>query len=169
MSEQLTALQEMSRFVNLISKAEDEYMRSGPPMSPLTTSFFTCWAFFDACVGLAHETIGTTIMAVGSAFGMHAELVCVIARMQESRMGIYVHEGIEKDTVVLRELVTGRSCRAISPSGYRGRKGELWYVRVLPPPLPGLAQHVIFTTPYVLLQPGEQDWQAYTKPAHKLR
>ena len=52
MSEQLTALKEMDRFVKLIAKAEDEYMPSGPPMSPLTPSFFTCWAFFDACVGL---------------------------------------------------------------------------------------------------------------------
>jgi len=42
--EQLTVLDEMARFVKIISKAEDEYMPSGPPMSPLTTSFFTCWA-----------------------------------------------------------------------------------------------------------------------------
>jgi hypothetical protein len=161
MSEQLTALKEMDRFVKLIAKAEDEYMPSGPPMSPLTTSFFTCWAFFDACAGLADETIGTTTTAVGSAFGMHEELLRVIGLMQESRMGIYVHEGIDKDSVVLREVVSGRVCRAISPSGYRGRKGALWYVRVLPPPLPGLEEHVVFTTPYVLVKPGEHDWQAY--------
>ena len=97
MSEQLTALDDMARFVKIISRAEDEYMPSGPPMSPLTTSFFTCWAFFDACVGLAEETIGTTTMAVGAAFGMHDDLVRVIGLMQESRMGVYVHEGAEKD------------------------------------------------------------------------
>ena len=74
MSEQLTALNEMARFVKIISAAEDEYMPSGPPMSPLTNSFFTCWAFFDVCVGLAEETICTTAMAVGAAFGMHNEL-----------------------------------------------------------------------------------------------
>ena len=161
MSEQLTALKEMDRFVKLLGKAEDEYMPSGPPMSPLTTSFFTCWAFFDACVGLAEETIGTTTMAVGSAFGMHDELVRVIGLMQDSRMGVFVHEGIDKDTIVLRELVTDRVCRAICPSGYRGRKGELWYVRVLPPPVPGLEEHVVFTTPYLLIKPSEHEWQAY--------
>ncbi len=42
MSEQLTVLDEMARFARVISKAEEEYMPSGPPMSPLTTSFFTC-------------------------------------------------------------------------------------------------------------------------------
>jgi len=161
MSEQLMALKEMDRFVKLLGKAEDEYMPSGPPMSPLTTSFFTCWAFFDACVGLAEETIGTTTMAVGSAFGMHDELVRVIGLMQDSRMGVFVHEGIDKDTIVLRELVTDRVCRAICPSGYRGRKGELWYIRVLPPPIPGLEEHVVFTTPYLLIKPSEHEWQAY--------
>ncbi|MEE9383009.1 MAG: hypothetical protein V3V08_06295 [Nannocystaceae bacterium] len=160
MSEQLTSLKEMDRFVRLISKAEDEYMPGGPPMSPLTTSFFTCWAFFDACVGLAEETIGTTTMAVGTAFDMHEEFVRVIGLMQESRMGVYAHEGAHGDTVVLRELVTDTVCRALVPSGYRGCKGELWYVRVLPPALPGIEEHLVFTTPYVLGE-SASEWQAY--------
>src|ERR1035441_9033085 len=37
MSEQLTALREMAPFVDIVSKAEDLYLPSGPPMSPLTT------------------------------------------------------------------------------------------------------------------------------------
>jgi len=41
LSEQLTALKEMTPFVDLIAKAEDEYLPSGPLRSPLTTSFFT--------------------------------------------------------------------------------------------------------------------------------
>ncbi|MBD3337454.1 MAG: hypothetical protein GF355_18220 [Candidatus Eisenbacteria bacterium] len=161
MSEQLTALKDMERFVKLISKAEEEYMPSGPPMSPLTTSFFTCWALLDACVGQAEETIGTIAMAVGSAFGMHEELLRVIGLMQSSRMAVYAHEGRDNDSVVLRELVTDHVCKAIYPSGYRGRRGELWYVRVLPPPLPDLEEHVVFTTPYVLIDPGEREWLAY--------
>lgn len=165
MSEQLTSLKEMDGFRRLIAKAEDEYLPSGPPMSPLTASFFICWAFFDACVGAAEETIATTAMAVGSAFGMHAELVRVIGLMQRSRMGIYVHEGIELDTVVLRELLAGTVCRAIVPAGYRGHRGELWYARVLPPPLPTLSDHVVFTTPYILVRPDEQGWESYFQRA----
>ncbi len=161
MSEQLTALKEMDRFVKILSKAEDEYMPSGPPMSPLTTSFFTCWAFFDACVGLDEETIGTTTMAVGSAFGMHSELVRVIGLMQDSRMAVHAHEGFDGDRILLRELVTNKFCKAVCPSGYRGRRGELWYVRVLPPPVPDLEEHVAFTTPYFLIDPGESEWLAY--------
>jgi len=161
MSEQLTELKEMNRFDKLISRADEEYMPSGPPMSPLTASFFTCWAFFDACVGLGEETIGTVTMAVGSAFGMHDELVRVIGFLQDSRMAVYAHEGTDKDRVVLRELVTNRVCKAICPSGYRGRRGELWYARVLPPPAPGLEEHVVFTTPYLLIDPGEREWLSY--------
>jgi len=161
MAEQLTLLPEMDRFTRLIDKAEDEYMPSGPPMSPLTPSFFTCWAFFDACVGLGRETLGTTSMALGRAFGMHEELVRVIGLMQDSRMAVYVHEGTDGDGIVLRELVTNRICKSICPSGYGGRAGEMWYARVLPPPLAERHEHVVFTTPYVLLEPGERAWLAY--------
>jgi hypothetical protein len=73
MSEQLTALKEMAPFVDIISKAEDLYVPSAPPMSPLTTSYFTCWAFFDACAGPANETIGTVVLDVGATFGSHRQ------------------------------------------------------------------------------------------------
>ena len=81
--------------------------------------------------------------------------------MQRSRMGLYVHEGSQGDLVTLREIVTGSACRAIVPAGHRGQVGELWYVRVLPPPAPGIVAHVAFSTPYVLLTPGLAEWQAY--------
>lgn len=161
MAEQLMMLPEMDRFARLVENAQDEYVPSGPPMSPLTLSFFTCWAFFDACIGLGRETLGTTTMAVGKMFGMHEDLLRVIGIMQDSRMAVYVHGGFDDDKIILRELVTNRICKAICPSGYQGRAGELWYARVFPPPFAGLDEHVVFTTPYVLIDPGERDWLAY--------
>jgi hypothetical protein len=160
MSEQLTAVPDMAPFVRLLSEAEDLYLPSGPPMSPLTASYFTCWAFFDACVGPDCETIGTIILELGAAFGMNAELLRIIRLMQESRMGIYVQDGNQDGLVALRDILTGTVCHAISPAGYRGRRGELWYARVLPPPFGG-SEHVVFTTPYILLQPGLRDWNGY--------
>ena len=53
-----------------------------------------------------------------------------------------------------RDLVKDTVCRAIVPSRYRGRRGELWYVRLLPPPIPGNSEHMVFTTPYIVLAPG---------------
>jgi hypothetical protein len=32
---------------------------------------------------------------------------------------------------------------------------------VLPPPSLGLQEHVVFTTPYVLVEPGERQWLTY--------
>lgn len=160
MAEQLTSLDEMSRFARIISEADDEYLPNGPPVSPLTRSFFTCWASFDVSLGLAKETLATTAIAVGTALGMHGELLRLFRLLQQSRMGIYAHEGMEGEAVVLRELVTDAVCRTINPSGYRGTQGELWYVRVLPPPSPG-NEHLVFTTPYILLAPDEREWQAY--------
>jgi hypothetical protein len=93
---------------------------------------------------------------------MHTDLLRLIRLMQRSRMGVYLNESIEGNLVVLRELVTDAICRAIVPAGYEGRKGELWFARVLPPPgVPGGAEHVVFTTPYILLQPELAEWMAY--------
>ncbi|MGD1095438.1 MAG: hypothetical protein ABSB35_26020 [Bryobacteraceae bacterium] len=161
MSEQLTALKEMAPFVDIISKAENLYIPSAPPMSRLTTSYFTCWAFFDACAGPANETIGTTILEFGAAFGIHTEMLRLIRLMQESRMGHYIYKGSEGKLAVLEDLVTGAVCRAIVPSGHNGKKGELWYVRVLPPSIRGSQEHVVFTTPYIVVQPQLADWLAY--------
>ena len=161
MSEQLTALKEMAPFADIVSRAESLYMPSAPPMSPLTTSYFTCWAFFDACAGPANETIGTTILEVGAAFGMHPELLRLIRLMQDSRMGFYIHRGREGNVSIVEDLVTTAVYRAIVPAGYRGRKNENWYVRLLPPPFPGGTEHVVFTTPYVVVHPDFADWLAY--------
>ena len=52
----------------------------------------------------------------------------------------------------------GRRAKALLD---RGVAGELWYARVLPPPFPELDEHVVFTTPYVLIDPSEAEWLAY--------
>jgi hypothetical protein len=161
MSEQLTALKEMAPFADIVSKAEELYMPEGPPMSPLTRSYFSCWALFDACAGPAYETIGTTILEIGTSFGMHAELLRLIRQMQESRMGFYIHRGKQGKLTVLEDIVTGAVCRAVVPSGDCGKRGELWYVRVLPSPIPGGQDNVVFTTPYIVLHPKLAEWREY--------
>jgi hypothetical protein len=151
----------MAPFADIISRAEDLYMPSAPPMSPLTTSYFSCWALFDACVGPGRETIGTTILEVGAALGMHPDLLHLIRLMQESRMGFYIHRGREGNVSILKDLVTAGEYRAIVPAGYGGRKNENWYIRLLPPPVPGGTEHVVFTTPYIVLHPDFPEWLAY--------
>lgn len=161
LAELLSALPQMARLADLIGQAEDEYLPAGPPMSPLTRSYFTCWAFFDACFGLDKETVGTCILELGPTLRLDAGFLDIVRLMQESRMGFYCHEGAAGDCIVLRELVTGQVVRALVPSGHRGHEGELWLVRLMPPPDARLTEHVAFTTPYVIIGPKVEAWLAY--------
>ena len=171
-SEQLGELPELAKHVNAIADAQDEYMPSYPPMSPLTSSYFTCWELFDLNTGIKRETFGTIIIDVCRELAVDKSLVTIFELMQDSRMGFYVHEGVSGKYVSLRELVTGRRMKAISPAGYLGETGQMWYARIMPEPFPeiGYGYGVVFTTPYViveidgnnrLLHPSEKKWMEF--------
>jgi hypothetical protein len=132
-------------------------------MSPLTASYFTSWAFFDAAVGAERETIGTCILALLREIDDDPDYLRAVGKMQDSRMGLYVQEGRIGDVTVLRELLTQAVVRCVVPSGHPGSQGELWYVRILPPPLDTDEVSVAFTTPYVIVRPGLEDWLAYLR------
>jgi hypothetical protein len=161
MAEQLLQLREMKVFVKLLSAAEDEYMPSWPPMSPVTKTFFWCWANFDAAVNARRETIGSVTLSVAAEFGAHPAMLTLMRTLTDSRMGIFRVEGYRGSDVKLRELSTDQLCLAVCESGYIGSVGELWFARVLPPALPGQAEHVVFTSPYVLIEPNADAWINY--------
>ena len=50
-------------------------MPSYPPISPVTTSYFTMWAFFDVLFGQSHETIG--YIAAAPLFLCGSAALCV--------------------------------------------------------------------------------------------
>ncbi len=90
---------------------------------------------------------------------MNPDQMEALKEMNESRMGIYEHKGMEDNHVRLRELITDKEFVCHSGSSYRGKKRELWFVRLLPPLVPELATyHVAFTTPYVLIDATKKDW-----------
>jgi hypothetical protein len=158
LAEELSALPAMRDYYDIVGQAEDEYLPQGPPFSPLTTTYFTTWDFFDATFGRDRETIGTCLLDIGSDLGLSADYLKAIRLMQQSRMGIYEHRGVEGDYVQLQELISDRSYTCRVPAGYLGQSGELWYVRVLPSPIPALDESLVFTTPYMLVAPGKKDW-----------
>jgi hypothetical protein len=158
-AENVSQLPEMRTFSKEIGSAEDEYLPSGPPMSPLTTSFFSCWAFFDHRIGKTTDTLAGCLIDANDIIWMNPDQLDALKKMNESRMGIYEHKGTKDNHVRLRELITDRESVCHVASGYQGRVGELWYVRLLPPLVPDLATyHVAFTTPYVLLGSTKKDW-----------
>lgn len=104
--------------------------------SPLARGVLRIWA------GAAIYAVGSVNFLVDPTQRPHltgdqlSELTGVPKRTlanKAKRMGLYAHEGAEGDLIILRDLATAAMCHAIVPFGYRGRRGELWYARVLPP------------------------------------
>lgn len=163
-AENVSQLPEMQTFTKEVGKAEDEYMPDGPPMSPLTRSFFTSWALFDHRIGKTTDTLADCLIDANDIIWMNPDQLDALKKMNASRMGIYEHQGWRENYVTLRELITEREFVCHVASGNRGQVGELWYIRLLLPLMPNLATyHVAFTTPYILIGATKKDWIDYLK------
>lgn len=169
--EQIAQLPMLAKLAERYATASDEYMPSGPPMSPLTGSYFTCWGAFDLCsYGAKQETFCTIATDFCAYIDADHGQIEVFEEMQNSRMGIYVHEGISGKYINFKELITHKKIKAISASGYMGQEGEVWFARILPPLFNSFDYSVVFTTPYILGKLGsdnsfipfvEHDWLHY--------
>ncbi len=152
LTQQLAQLPVCNKLVSACAKADDIYMPSFPPMSPVTTSYFACWCMFDLQVGISQESFGKIAIKVSQALSSDANLILIFKKMQESRMGLYLHEGTEGNNIILKELITNKKVNCISPSGYLGTPGEIWLARILSEPFSELnyGYSVVFTTPYIV-------------------
>lgn len=177
--EQLSCLPILTKLSTAYTDAEDIYLPSGPPTSPLTLSYFSCWGAFDLCVGIKKESFGTIIIDALKHLKADPGLIKIVECMQNSSMSFYEHKGIFDEHVLFEELVTKRQIKAICPSGYMGKVGEIWLARVMPEPFPELnyGYSVVFTTPYVLTEivnnkvfPASKDeWEAFFERNLKVR
>jgi len=158
---QLGELPELSKLMDQVEAAQDEYTPDGPPISPISKSYYLNWAMFDIPTGINRETLGTCVAAVSKALGSHPGHFEFIEHMCRTRPGFYVHEGFEGDSVVLQELVTDKRYTTIVPSGYRGEPGDLLLLRILPSFLPEYKQALAMTTPYKIISPEVEAWNAY--------
>jgi hypothetical protein len=163
-AEGVSQLPEMKTWARAVEKAEDEYMPAGPPMSPLTGSFFWMWALYDLRIGKSTDTLAYCQIAANDIIQMNSHQLDALKKMERSRMGIYEHVDKNGPHIRLKELITNDHFTCLCPTGYVGTKGELWYVRLLPPLEP---EHAIYwiamTTPYVLIEASKSDWIAFLK------
>ena len=169
--EQLADLPALSKLTNTLDQADEIYLPSSPPKSPLTQSYFTCWGFFDLCVGIKKESFGTVILDLLKNLKADQGLIKIIECMQHSRMGIFIHRGNIDRYTILEELITGEEVKVFVPGGYEGKENEIWYVRLMPVPFPKLnyGYSVAFTTPYILIDldsdigssAEREDWEAF--------
>ncbi len=169
--EQISELPMLDKLADKYAAASEEYMPSGPPMSPLTASYFTCWGAFDLCsFGAKKETLCTVATDFCKYINADHGQIEVFEEMQNSYMGIYKHEGVSGKNINFRELLTNRKVKAVCASGYMGLEGEIWFARILPPLFNLFNYSVVFTTPYILGKLGvgrsfisevENDWLKY--------
>ena len=158
-AERVSLFPEMKSYAKAIARAEEEYLPSGPPMSPLTRSFFTTWAFYDFRIGGTGNAVAECQTDANDVLLMNSDQLEALKNLQSSRMGIYEHGGVENDKIRLRELITDQEFSCHCGSGYTGQPGELWYARLLSPLLPEHADyHIVFTTPYILIHSTRGDW-----------
>jgi hypothetical protein len=152
LAQQLMRLPACQKIISTFAEADDIYMPSFPPMSPVTTSYFACWSLFDLEVGMSRESLAKIAIKVSQTLSANRNLITLYQKMQESRMGLYLFEGSEDKRIILKELITDREISCVSPSGYIGTPGELWFARIFPEPFPDLTfgYSVVFTTPYVI-------------------
>ena len=61
----------------------------------------------------------------------------------------------------MREVGTGEIVSCAVPAGYAGSEGQIWFVRMLPPPHPLCRHHVAFNTPYVIRDYPERAYVDY--------
>jgi len=134
------------------NKAQDTYLPSYPPMSPITDSYFSTWSVFDMAVGVKRESYATLMIDCLKSFHGDPSFLTVLEAMQRSRMGLYFHEGFQGDFILLRELYTNQKIKADVPNEkHKGVKGEFWFVRLLPDFSGRLDYSLAFTTPYILV------------------
>lgn len=160
----LEAVQEdpaLRKFVTRIQRNEDEYMPSGPPMSPLTGAYFWSWMLWDLGTGSPQETLGSVFLALGDALGLEPAFQTVLRRLADSRLGIFVHEGFDGKHLLLRERTTALVHRCDCGSGYRGKPGQVLLARVLPPVIDETDACAIWGTPYVVIAPDVAGWDAF--------
>ncbi len=121
----------LSRLLKIFEAADDAYVPSGPPMSPLTKSYFNCWLLFDLHAVLHKETLTTIIIDLAHQLGLHTDMVKVIQMMQDSRIGIYELMGRQGDRVLLRELTGNTVIPCICPAGYLGTHPRLSHKKTI--------------------------------------
>ena len=114
----------MKTWATAVAKAEDEYMPSGPPMSPLTGSYFWMWAIYDLRIGKSTDTVAYCQIAMNDMIQMNAHQLDAAKNLEGSRMGIYEHIGMEGPHILLRELITNANSSAIARPGIVARKGS---------------------------------------------
>ncbi|MFT5998876.1 MAG: hypothetical protein ACI81P_001331 [Neolewinella sp.] len=157
-AEELSLWEEFSDFNDKAEIMQEEYLPSFPPMSPITNSYFTYWAYCDMQFGKQKETINTILADVGLAYLFDKTVMRALTNLNSSCMRFYKHLGFKNDMIVLKDILTGETYSCICISGHKGQEHEIWYARIVSTLDNTLNYYLVLTTPYVILNYTEKHW-----------
>jgi hypothetical protein len=118
---------------NLIADIQEEYMPSYPPMSPVTSAFFAGWLVLDARDDSTGMTVGEVFVHYLQHVGTFDYVEKAMVALNDSFCSFYEVRDVGAQGFTLWDIDGKQEVRCWCSSGYAGRKGEIWYVRVLPP------------------------------------
>ncbi len=148
-------------FNNLIAEIQEEYMPSYPPMSPVTSAFFAGWMVLDARDDSTGMTLGEVFAHYLQHVGTFDYLQKAMVALNASFCSFYEVLDVDAQGLKLWDIAGKQEVRCWSSSGYAGRKGEIWYVRVLPPFVEGRSRSVTMSTPYVFRDSSRRTWEDF--------
>lgn len=151
---------ELIAFNNKLADFQEEYMPSYPPLSPVTTSFFQAWMILDARIS-SGPTLGELFAHYLQTEIALSYLWKPLQALNNSQASFYEVVGVGEGLLRLWDIPGQREISCWNSSGYPGRKGEVWYVRVLPPVLDGCDHSVTLNTPYVFRREGRDTWEGF--------
>jgi len=153
---------QLTAFNNLLADAQEEYMPGYPPMSPVTTSFFHAWMILDAPISPGGPSLGELFGQWLRGKSTLSYLWKALDILNKSYGSFYEVVGVEGNQVVrLRDILQENEVRCWNSSGYSGRNGEVWYVRVLLPSVDGAECSVTLNTPYVFKNENRKSIEAF--------
>jgi hypothetical protein len=154
-------LPELVSFNNQLADIQEEYMPSYPPVSPVTSAFFAGWMALDARDSLTGLTLGEVFVHYLEHTNKLDYLRRALVALNESSCSFHEVMDVDGQSTRLREIAGQQEVQCWSSSRYSGRKGEIWYVRVLPPFAAGSSNSVTLSTPYVFRDCDRQRWEDF--------
>ena len=152
---------ELIPFNNQLADIQEEHMPSYPPMSPVTSAFFAYWMVLDARDSFTGVTLGELFVHYLQHVGKFDYLRQAMVALNDSLCSFYEVTDVDVHGVKLWDIAGKRDFRCWNSSGYPGRKGEVWYVRVLPPFVTGSNRSVTLGTPYVFRDSTRLTWEDF--------
>ncbi len=152
---------ELVPFNNLLADIQEEYMPSYPPISPVTSAFFAAWMVLDARDSFTGMTLGELFAQYLEHAGGIECLRKAMVALNGSFCSFYEVTDVGPPGVKLWDIRGNREVQCWNSSGYPGRKGEFWYVRLLPPLVEGSNRSVTISTPYLFREGNRRKWEDF--------